>query len=98
MDLSDLSSSTKDKVSIPTRDSLPIVNELTRRFALAPIREITLNEDANISRRGGRSTTELVLRLNENSRYYISEYLGTYKDTKAFNNYKVLTGVTNYND
>lgn len=73
-DSSDLLSDTEDKVPISTRDSLPIVNELTRRFALAPIGGITINKDANISRRGGRSATELVLRLNKNLRKYISEY------------------------
>lgn len=95
----DSSSTTKERNSTPTRESSPIVDESTRRFASAPIGGITTIESNNMSRRNGRSNAaEITVRLTENSRLYISEFLDTHKDTKAFDNCKTLTGADNFND
>lgn len=52
-----------------------------------------------MSRRNSRSNAaEIIVRLTENLRLYISEFLDTYKDTKAFDNCKTLTGVDNFNN
>lgn len=97
--LSNLLSTTKERGLILNPESLPTINESTRRFVSALIRGNTTLENSNISYRSSCSnTTKITVCLTENLRLYIAEFLDTYKDTKAFNNYKILTGIVNYND
>lgn len=81
--LSKLLSTTKEKGLTLNRESLLTIKESSRRFVSALIRG---------------NTTKITVCLTENLRLYIAEFLDTYKDTKAFDNYKILTGIVNYND
>lgn len=97
--LSNLLSTTKERGLTLNRESLPIINKSTRRFVSALIRGNTTLENSNISYKSSCSNiTKITICLTENLRLYIAEFLDTYKDTKAFDNYKILTGIVNYND